>query len=243
MKSPRISLRLDEPCHQKWSEMTPSDQGRYCDSCEKNVIDFSQMTDNEILKFLGENRSGFCGQFRASQLNRPFVETKLNGGSSRLNSFFAGLAIAGAAGSMSAQSTDTTKYNPVVVIDEKHPTGPVCIRQIPVDTNDLVLHITVMDTTYNEPMPYATVVLQHGGVKFGAVTDFDGKVTLTIPSDSIQDTMLLTIRMVGYQMQTLTIHTEQRNQNVNVSIGQHEMMMLGGPMMIIEPEQPKKKKK
>lgn len=243
MKSPRISLRLDEPCHQKWSEMTPSDQGRYCDSCEKNVIDFSQMTDNEILKFLGENKTGFCGQFRASQLDRPFVETKLNGGSSRLNSFFAGLAIAGAAGSLSAQSVDTTNYQPVVVIDEKHPTGPVCIRQIPVDTNDLVLHITVMDTLNHEAMPYANVVLQQGAVKFGGITDIDGKVTLTIPADSIQDTMMLTIRLIGYQMQTLAIHTEQRTQDVNVNLGQNEIMMLGGPMMIYEPEQPKKKKK
>lgn len=243
MKSPRISLRLDEPCHQKWSEMTPSEKGRYCDSCEKHVIDFSQMTDNDILKFLGENKSGFCGQFRASQLDRPFVETKLNGGTSRLNSFFAGLAIVGAAGSATAQSADTTNYHPVVVIDQKHPTGPVCIRQVSVDTNDLVLHITVMDTLNHYAIAFANVSLQQGGVNFGGVTDIDGKVTLTIPADSIQDTMLLTISMVGYQMQMLTIHTEQRTQDVNISIEQHEIMMLGGPMMYIEPEQPKEKKK
>lgn len=243
MKSSRISLRLDEPCTQQWSDMTPSTTGRYCDSCEKNVIDFSQMTDNEILKFLSENKSGFCGQFRASQLDRPFVETKLNGGAKRLNSFFAGLAIAGATGSASAQSADTTNYHPVVVIDEKHPTGPVCIRQIPVDTNDLILHITVMDTLNHEAMPYANVVLQQGGVKFGGITDIDGKVTLTIPADSLQDTMMLTIRLIGYKMQTLAIHTEQRTQDVNVNLGQNEIMMLGGPMMIYEPEQPKKKKK
>jgi len=243
MKRPRISLRLEQPCKQKWPDMTPATNGRYCDSCEKTVIDFSQMTDNEILKFLSANKSGFCGQFRESQLNRPFVETKLNSASTKLNSLFAGLALAGAAGSVSAQTTDTTSYHPVVVIDQKHPTGAVCIRQNPVDTNDLVLHITVTDTANHVAIPFANISIQQAGVNFSAVTDIDGKVTLTVPAEALQDSMVMTIRLIGYRMQTMTVYTQQRNQEVTIFMVEQEVMMLGGPMMIVEPEQPKRKKK
>jgi hypothetical protein len=239
----RISLRLDEPCKQKWSEMTPVNNGRYCDSCEKTVIDFSLMTDNEILQFLAEKKTGFCGQFRASQLDRPFVETKLNGGAPRLNSFFAGLAIAGAAGSLSAQSADTTNAHPVAIIDYKQQTGALYKPRTAADTNDLVLNVTVTDTTNHHGIQYATIQILQGGASYTAITDSAGNATVTIPFAMLQDTVTMNIRRAGYRIEPMSIQTQERVQQINIGIGESELMMLGGPMMIVEPTKTKKKKK
>ena len=36
-----IQLQLTKPCHENWNTMTANEQGRYCQSCCKTVVDFS----------------------------------------------------------------------------------------------------------------------------------------------------------------------------------------------------------
>jgi hypothetical protein len=75
----KIELQIPEPCHENWQMMTPSERGRFCAACEKTVIDFSQMTDNEVVNYFKKpSQSPTCGRFAASQLNRPLrIATRL----------------------------------------------------------------------------------------------------------------------------------------------------------------------
>jgi hypothetical protein len=57
--------------------MTPENKGRFCASCAKSVVDFSLMTDNEVLAHLSKNTGNLCGRFDAEQLQRPLVQTQL----------------------------------------------------------------------------------------------------------------------------------------------------------------------
>lgn len=209
MKSNHIALRLEEPCHENWDNMTPDEQGRFCGSCQKSVIDFTHLTDNEILKMIASNPQGFCGQFRESQLNRKVIETKLNGGSSKLNAFVAGIMVAVGAGTLSAQSADTSIYHPAVVIDEKHPTGPVCIRQIPDEPAEVVVNILVTDSVHGTPLENA--VLYIPGSTFRAVTDSTGKATLTLPDSLAQTTLILVVQCAGFKRQTISVDPNNRS--------------------------------
>src|SRR4051794_9588563 len=69
-----VYLQIPEPCHENWNAMTALEQGRYCDSCKKQVIDFTVMDDKEILKVLSKQTGNTCGRFITSQLNTPMVE-------------------------------------------------------------------------------------------------------------------------------------------------------------------------
>ena len=51
-----IQIKLTTPCHENWSNMRPAEKGRYCAACQKTVVDFTQMNDGEILRYL--KRSG-----------------------------------------------------------------------------------------------------------------------------------------------------------------------------------------
>lgn len=57
--------------------MTPNEQGRYCSSCRKTVIDFSMMSDREMLDHMA-NISGYtaCGRFSNDQLNKKIKVTE-----------------------------------------------------------------------------------------------------------------------------------------------------------------------
>ncbi len=67
-----IYLHIPEPCHENWEQMSPAQKGRFCDSCAKQVIDFSSMSDQQILNVLSAAAGKTCGRFTADQLNRPF---------------------------------------------------------------------------------------------------------------------------------------------------------------------------
>jgi len=47
----QIQLSIPTPCHEDWDKMNPVEKGRFCDSCQKKVIDFSNMSDREIATF------------------------------------------------------------------------------------------------------------------------------------------------------------------------------------------------
>jgi hypothetical protein len=72
-----LQIHIPTPCHENWDAMTPEAQGRFCGSCAKVVVDFSVMTDNEVLNYLKKNTGSTCGHFTSDQLERPIIETQL----------------------------------------------------------------------------------------------------------------------------------------------------------------------
>ncbi|MBW7913118.1 MAG: carboxypeptidase regulatory-like domain-containing protein [Taibaiella sp.] len=51
--------------------MTPQEQGRFCDSCQKCVVDFTGFTDEELHQYFRKNSGEkVCGRFQNWQLQR-----------------------------------------------------------------------------------------------------------------------------------------------------------------------------
>lgn len=58
------------PCSEDWSKMKIGQMSRHCESCHKNVMDFTKMSRHEILTYLIENREKeTCGRVLPSQLD------------------------------------------------------------------------------------------------------------------------------------------------------------------------------
>ncbi len=70
--SKKIQLTIAEPCHESWDGMTPVEKGKYCGSCQKQVVDFSDMSDRQVAEFFKKPSTGsVCGRFMTDQLDRP----------------------------------------------------------------------------------------------------------------------------------------------------------------------------
>ncbi len=71
--SKKFQLQIPEPCHEDWNKMTPGDKGRFCDSCQKTVHDFTGMSDAQLIAFFKKPSTGsVCGRFYNDQLERDF---------------------------------------------------------------------------------------------------------------------------------------------------------------------------
>lgn len=66
----KMNIYVENPCHEDWQNMTPETQGRFCGACEKTVVDFSEMSDAEILLYFSKPKiEKVCGRFRPEQLS------------------------------------------------------------------------------------------------------------------------------------------------------------------------------
>ena len=78
--SKKLQLSIPTPCHEDWDDMTPVQQarpddpfgrGKFCGSCQKQVVDFSNMSDRQVAEFFKKPSTGsVCGRFMTDQLDR-----------------------------------------------------------------------------------------------------------------------------------------------------------------------------
>ncbi len=61
-------VRLNFTCNRNWEDMEPVAGGRFCNDCQKKVIDFTDKTNDEIAAYLMNSTTQVCGNFRQSQL-------------------------------------------------------------------------------------------------------------------------------------------------------------------------------
>lgn len=92
-------------CDQNWDDMKPSPDGRFCDLCKHEVIDFSEKTNHEMDQILQGRTGELCGRFKVmpdpnilSQVTtpRPF----------KMAAFFGSLLFAISVKTLNAQASD-----------------------------------------------------------------------------------------------------------------------------------------
>ena len=66
----KFELSIPKPCHENWDAMSPEEKGRFCGSCQKTVIDFSEMSDRQVAEFFRRPAGSVCGRFHQDQLQR-----------------------------------------------------------------------------------------------------------------------------------------------------------------------------
>lgn len=70
---------ISNPCSEDWNSMSVDTTGRFCQSCQKSVIDFTSKTDEEIKNFLkGKQGERLCGRFYINQVERIHIEIDPN---------------------------------------------------------------------------------------------------------------------------------------------------------------------
>lgn len=61
-------VRLNFTCNRNWENMQPVKGGRFCNDCQKKVVDFTNNTNDEIATYLMNSTTLVCGRFQNTQL-------------------------------------------------------------------------------------------------------------------------------------------------------------------------------
>ena len=71
----KLQLSITQPCHENWQQMNATEKGRYCNACAKEVVDFTALSDTEVLYyFINKKKENVCGRLYEEQLNRDFIK-------------------------------------------------------------------------------------------------------------------------------------------------------------------------
>lgn len=208
----RIQLTVAEPCHENWSGMTVSEQGRFCQSCQKTVTDFSMMSDKEILNHLSQRNTNVCGRFTNDQLNRSLItEHKRKFSWAYVWNFMVATFLT--TGSADAHSKQMgLKKSPVVnkyisettksFVDKEllpgYIQGDTILRRLP---DAPFLNGIIHDSKTNLPVPYASINIK-GALK-GVAADSRGM--FYIPASTEQSEIVLAVSAIGYEPQQYTV--------------------------------------
>ena len=72
-------LKIETPCHEDWTKMSPNKEGRHCGLCDKTVVDFTVMSQEEIANYLTHNsKAQICGRILVPRKKETAIQIKLN---------------------------------------------------------------------------------------------------------------------------------------------------------------------
>jgi len=62
MQDQRKNLKVASPCHVGWESMSGNDRVRFCESCQLNVYNLSEMTSDEVRSLIVKSEGRLCGR-------------------------------------------------------------------------------------------------------------------------------------------------------------------------------------
>jgi hypothetical protein len=187
--------------------MSANDKGKFCLSCSKNVIDFSKLSDAEIVTLLEDNTSKVCGRFNKEQLNTLITNIDVRT-TSRLSTLLAGLLVVASTGAVSGQNAGVCSDS-IQVWSEAGLSNPGKTVQ-PVQNHKTIATIEgiITDEATNKPLRGASVFIS--SILVYATTDSEGKFKISIPA-SIKTKQILSLEIayIGYYMQKHSVLTKE----------------------------------
>jgi CarboxypepD_reg-like domain len=205
MKNKRYLLSIDKPCKKEWTSMSQSDDGRFCSHCSKSVVDFTQLTDSQVVKIIEQNSGKLCGRLSQEQLKRT-IQIYQPKNTARLYKILAGVFLFGISKNSLALNLKNFERGSVSIIDNKLTNTHLSKNKSDLAKDSLknVVQGLVIDSETNMPLVFASVFIKDK--KILTSTDMYGKFTLVIPDSLLTRKMYLDIRFIGYEPITVLIN-------------------------------------
>ena len=211
-------ITIPEPCSENWHAMTQTEKGKFCDSCQKEVVDFTQMSTMGLSQKIKKGAK-LCGRFRPEQLNR----------------------------NIRANNSGPLKYTGVLVAAVALLAGaPTLVAQAPAPEIAVVGRIAVTQqtpppATKKEMVKVKGVVRNGLGVLSGASiwvsgteikthANAEGKFELLIPAKAIKPYAMLYVSSSGYEPEIIKVY--KNTEWLAIELIQEQMIL--GEVMIEE---------
>ena len=227
----KFQLQIPAPCHENWDNMTPVDIGRFCGSCQKSVVDFTGMSDTQLVNFFKKPSTGsVCGRFYNDQLNRDFI---IPGKRLPWIKYLLQIAIPAFLFTSKARSQTEPKLMGDTTYVEQAKGHATC-SAMPDTTWRKKITGKIRDKN-GFPIPNASVVIK--GTKRGVAANENGQ--FSINPFLAGSTATLVFSSVGFETKEITIDTSAKETVCNMEMSE---VYLGYVGFVVVTKKSKKKK-
>ena len=228
MSHPSIHISIPKPCHEQWDGMTATERGAFCQSCQTEVIDFSIMTEREVVEYLSKNKTG-CGRFRKDQLNTNLIIPSVENGVFKWRALFFGFLSFISFKNVKANSA----YTPNTYSHTNNKTFSDTTLAMPLN-DSIQIGGKVLDEK-GEAMIGANIILIGTGnnSKIGTATDLNGNFSLKLDRNTIKHSSHnIEVRHIGFQSKIVSI-TNESSQYYTIKYEAKDELVKGGMEPII----------
>ena len=216
-----VQLSIKEPCQQQYANFTKTALGGFCQSCSKEVIDFTRMTDKQLIHYFSRTKEDTCGRLLKRQLKtyKHINEGAMNNFLPRTMGIagFSLLALCATPNAM-AQDMDMAVAEP---IEQTSSSTKPLTEQIHAIQSYTVKGI-VLDEE-KQPLPGVNVVLK--GTTTGTQTDFEGKFTFP---KTLEEGDVLVFSYLGYETKTYKIKTgTAATKDISIQFKSSDVLLMG----------------
>ena len=186
-----IKISIPTPCNQQWSDLTHVSGGGFCSSCQKQVIDFTDLSEKKIVDHLSRAEGKICGRFREEQLQTHYLlkeSSRIKPGMSLIKAGVIGAFLLLISKPTLAQ--EKTQKQRTEVVEEKQKN-----QQTSQSTENAEYWIEgyIQDKYDQAAIPGVNVLLR--GTTHGATTDANGYFRFPIP---LRKGDVLAVSFIGY---------------------------------------------
>ena len=220
MKS--LQLTIAEPCHENWDGMLPENQGKFCLSCQKTVVDFSAMSDREVLNYFNNNTGNTCGRFNDEQLNKTLSVPKER--SIGKWKYFWQFLLPAMFAMHKVQAQKVVGKPAIVqqkpVVEKPHILMGMVALPRPVETQKMTIVEGIVVDVNGRPLAGATVKVSDS--KTVIATNQDGKFSLLM-----KENQLVNISYVGYETKCIATGDFIKMKGFSIGLRAGQVLMSG----------------
>jgi hypothetical protein len=226
-----ITISIPKPCHENWQDMTATERGAFCKSCQKEVIDFTKKTEDETHRILSSG-GATCGRFRTDQLERPIHQTTY------IKSWWHWKAISASVFGFlgyqhSKANTDNNVYT-IVQSDTARQPHYDTLEILKTDTaREIEIKGIVIDEN-REGIMGAVIVMENKDLNFRVGVQSDSNGLFNYKVNSLNFPLIAKIQFIGYQSKTITIPSPPKNQ-LEIELNQYSLNDMMGMVSYYRP--------
>ena len=204
-------ITIKETCHVGWENMTPSEKGKFCASCKKQVHDFTNSTVEDIKAAYIENNGNLCGHVPTKLLQEEYIKSeirKVHFGS--LKTFcFASILCFGAnlftINKAKASTLQNIKKTFLTIFSN-------------IENDSITIKGIVIDKTSHLPVKFATVSLVQSNTTIStAIANINGEYKIKVPKNKYSKVSIVA-SFIGYTSEVIKNILKDNNQNINLNI-------------------------
>ena len=208
----KFKLNIPEPCHEDWQKMSPTQKGKFCASCQKEVIDFTKLSATEIARKT-KNATHLCGRFTTTQLEQEYISNSQSS-LSRLGIALGLGSIIAVAQPSFAQEEKTAK----VKVDNENDSHYKESTQATTQQDSITIRGTVTD---DEGLPLPGVNVLQKNTSNSAQTNFDGDFSIEIFEEDFENEVFLEFTYIGFETKIIKLNNNAAKEleiklNVNM---------------------------
>ncbi|SOD14340.1 carboxypeptidase-like regulatory domain-containing protein [Pedobacter xixiisoli] len=227
----KFTLDIPKPCAQRWEQMSPTADGKFCSHCSTEVIDFTQMTTAQLQSYFKTHTQNVCGRidtFQLHQLNNPPAPYP------HQTRFSLNLAMASVMALL--LSTKTNAQQLVAKPQTAHQVAKCTqktVAQIKATAAEGTFLIKGIVKSLDDGLPLAGADIKVQELNQSAIADPNGLFKLNVKG-SAQQELTLVVSYLGHASAQVKVKLVQKPEILTVSLASEHIML--GKVVVTAPK-------